>query len=245
MPDDDVVRAAPQARRRLLTIKVRPRDDAPDQASLDPGGLERGDHDDLTGLWNRRRFEDELDCTPRDGERRALLCIDVDGYREVIQRHGPHAAEGVIRSISYALAQRLRPHAALARTGGDGFAAVLPGMTPHLLRSLADDLCTACTTSYIPPVPVACTPPSASVARSLTRGRRRTTTRWPPSTQPSITRRSQAVTAPSCTTPRTARRRAREAQPEGEWAVRRDCGRAGECRVIGMFTSWGCSSGFY
>ena len=122
---------------------MRPSDDVPEQASLDPGALDPGDHDDLTGLWNRRRFEAELDRTPRDGERRALLCIDVDGYREVIQRHGPHAAEGVIRSIAYALAQRLGPHETLARTGGDEFAAVLPGMAPHLLRSLADDLCTA------------------------------------------------------------------------------------------------------
>ena len=67
----------------------------------------------------------------------------MDRYREVIQRHGPHAAEGVIRSISHALAQRLRPYETLARIGGDEFAAVLPGTAPHLLRSLADDLCTA------------------------------------------------------------------------------------------------------
>lgn len=122
---------------------MRPREDVPEQASLDPGALDPGDHDDLTGLWNRRRFEDELDRTPRDGERRALLCIDVDGYREIIRRYGPHAAEGMIRSISDALAQRLRPHATLARIGGDEFAAVLPSMAPHLLRSLADDLCAA------------------------------------------------------------------------------------------------------
>lgn len=122
---------------------MRPREGAPEQASLEPGALDPGDHDDLTGLWNRRRFEAELDRTPRDGERRALLCIDVDGYREMIERHGPHPAEGVIRSIAYALARRLRPQEALARTGGDEFAAVLPGMAPHLLRSLADDLCTA------------------------------------------------------------------------------------------------------
>jgi diguanylate cyclase len=119
------------------------RDDMHEQTSLDPGALDAGGHDGLAGLWNRRRFEDELDRTPRDGERRTLLCIDVDGYREVIQRHGPDAAEGVIRSISYALAQRLRPHETLTRIGGDEFAAVLPGMPPHLLWSLADDLCTA------------------------------------------------------------------------------------------------------
>ena len=124
-------------------IKMRPNDDPPEQASHDPGALDPGDHDDLTGLWNRRRFEAELDRTPRDGERRALLCIDVDGYRDVIQRHGAHAAQGLIRSISHALAQRLGPHRTLARIGGDEFAAVLPATAPDLLRSLADDLCTA------------------------------------------------------------------------------------------------------
>ncbi len=67
----------------------------------------------------------------------------MDGYREVIQRHGPHAAEGLIRSISSALAQRLRPQRTLARIGGDEFAAVLPETAPRLLRSLADDLCAA------------------------------------------------------------------------------------------------------
>ena len=122
---------------------MRPRDEVPEQASLDPGALDPGDRDYLTGLWNRRHFEAELDRRPRDGERRALLCIDVDGYREVIQRHGAHAAEGVIRSISDALARRLLPHETLARIGGDEFAAVLPGMAPGLLRRLAIDLCTA------------------------------------------------------------------------------------------------------
>ena len=98
--DHDPAPSRPQAGNpEGAKVKMRPRDEVPEQASLDPGALDPGDRDDLTGLWNRRRFEDELDHTPRDGERRALLCIDVDGYREVIERHGPHAAEGVIRSI--------------------------------------------------------------------------------------------------------------------------------------------------
>jgi diguanylate cyclase len=126
---------------------MRPRDGVPAQASLDGRALDLADHDDLTGLWNRRRFEEELDRriagSLRDGERLALLFIDVDGYRDVIQRHGARAAEGLIRSISQVLAKRLRPNKTLARMGGDEFAAVLPSATPNLLQSLADDLCTA------------------------------------------------------------------------------------------------------
>ena len=120
----------------------------PGQASPDKGALELADHDDLTGLWNRRRFEAELDrriagSAGQDGEPLALLSIDVDGYRDVIHRHGEPAAQDLIRSISHALANRLRPNEKLARIGGDEFAALLSGATPHLVQSLADDLCSA------------------------------------------------------------------------------------------------------
>lgn len=124
-----------------------PREGMAEQASLKPVALDHADRDHLTGLWNRRRFEEELDrrvaYSEQDGEPLALLWIDVDGYRDVIQRHGPRAAEGLIRSISRILAKRLSPNEALARMGGDEFAAMLPGVVPDLLRSLADDLCTA------------------------------------------------------------------------------------------------------
>ena len=126
---------------------MRPSEELPEQASLDVGAVDLADHDDLTGLWNRRRFEAELDRriagSGQDGERLALLSIDVDGYRDVIQRHGEGAAEGLIRSISAVLAERLRPNEALARIGGDEFAALVPGVTHHLVRSVADGLCTA------------------------------------------------------------------------------------------------------
>jgi GGDEF domain-containing protein len=63
--------------------------------SLDLGALDLADHDHVIGLWNRRRVEGELDQhvgrSLRDGERLALLSIDVDGYRDVIQRHGASA----------------------------------------------------------------------------------------------------------------------------------------------------------
>jgi trehalose synthase len=115
----------------------------PKQASLKPGALDPSDHDHLTGLWNRRRFEEELDRSRQNGERIALLSIDVDAYREVIHRHGERAAEGLIGSIAHVLAKRLFPNETLARMGGDEFAAVLRNATPERVQSLADGLCTA------------------------------------------------------------------------------------------------------
>ena len=96
-------------------------------AALDPG-----DRDALTGLWNRRRFETELDRARENAEHVALLSMDVDRYREVIQRHGAAAAEGLIQAIAHVLAERLRPDDTLARMGGDEFAAVIRHATPPL-----------------------------------------------------------------------------------------------------------------
>ena len=111
---------------------------SPGAATLDPG-----DRDALTGLWNRRRFETELDRARQDAERLALLSIDVDRYNDAIQRHGAAAAQQLIQAIAHVLAERLRPDDTLARMGGDEFAAVFRHVTPPLIQSLADGLCTA------------------------------------------------------------------------------------------------------
>jgi trehalose synthase len=109
----------------------------------DAAALDLADHDALTGLWNRRGFENELDRARQNAERLALLSIDVDRYNEAIRRHGAASAEGLIQSIAQVLAQRLRPNETLARMGGDEFAAVFHAATPSLIQSLADGLCAA------------------------------------------------------------------------------------------------------
>ena len=123
-----------------------PTDSTP-KLPLDESAPDPADHDPLTGLRNRRRFENDLNRhlthIRADSERPALLLIDVDRYREVIHQHGPAAAEGLIRSIAEVLAKRLAPNETLARIGGDEFAAILTGMAPRLVQGLADDLCTA------------------------------------------------------------------------------------------------------
>ena len=129
--------------RRAVTRSEGPRTGVRERASHGAWGLDLADRDHLTGLWNRRRFEKELDRSRQKGERLALLSIDVDAYNAVIDRHGADAAEGLIRSISHVLAKRLQPNQTLARMGGDEFAAVLRGATPQHVQSLADGLCAA------------------------------------------------------------------------------------------------------
>ena len=167
------------------------------QRALDPG-----DRDALTGLWNRRRFEQELDRARENAEHLALLSIDVDRYNEVIQRHGPAAAQGLIQTIAHVLAERLRPNDTLARMGGDEFTAVFHPRRPRSSRAWPTGSARPCASSHRPPAPTGFLPPSALAPRSSTRARRRTTKRGSPPTPPCTRPRSQAATAPSCTSPR-------------------------------------------
>jgi len=125
------------------TGSIGPTAGVPAQTSPSAAALDPGERDALTGLWNRRRFETELDRARQNAEHVALLSMDVDRYRDVIQRHGAAAAQGLIEAIAHVLAERLRPNDTLARMGGDEFAAVLHAATPPLIQSLADGLCAA------------------------------------------------------------------------------------------------------
>ena len=87
------------------------------------------DHDFLTGLVNRRRFEQELrqhvDLVSRYGASGALLLIDLDNFKDVNDSFGHKAGDDLLKSIAGLLAQRLRRTDLLARLGGDEFGLLL------------------------------------------------------------------------------------------------------------------------
>jgi diguanylate cyclase (GGDEF)-like protein/PAS domain S-box-containing protein len=91
------------------------------------------DHDDLTGLVNRRRFQEELRRHLAEGRRYglggALLVLDLDGFKEVNDTHGHSAGDRVLCAVADALRSRLRESDIVARLGGDEFAVLLPRET--------------------------------------------------------------------------------------------------------------------
>ncbi len=86
-------------------------------------------HDAMTGLPNRRLFQERLDNTlarsQRSGTRFALLFIDVDKFKSINDRWGHDAGDEVLKVIAKRLMSNTRKADAVARIGGDEFVVLL------------------------------------------------------------------------------------------------------------------------
>lgn len=87
-------------------------------------------HDSLTGLYNRRKFEDLLDLLLADARRyneaKSWLCyIDLDNFKQVNDSCGHMAGDELLLQIAQGLKSAVRSSDHVARIGGDEFAVIL------------------------------------------------------------------------------------------------------------------------
>jgi diguanylate cyclase (GGDEF)-like protein len=98
--------------------------------------------DSLTGLKNRRRFEEELRAamarSRRDRTSGALLMIDLDHFKQVNDSRGHQAGDRLIKEVASVLRRRTRASDVLARLGGDEFAVVLPNCSRSEAQVVAE-----------------------------------------------------------------------------------------------------------
>lgn len=105
--------------------------------------------DELTGLANRRAFDEALRREFKRAQRQrgllALAVLDLDQFKHYNQRHGHEAGDAALQRVSALLAERFkRDTDVVARLGGEEFVALLPGFgmaeAQGVLESLRDDL---------------------------------------------------------------------------------------------------------
>src|SRR5215213_5052842 len=87
--------------------------------------------DPLTGLRNHRAFQEdlarELQRVGRSGDPLSLVILDVDGLKEINDRHGHQAGDERLQAVAHAVRASHRGSDLAYRVGGDEFAVILSG----------------------------------------------------------------------------------------------------------------------
>jgi diguanylate cyclase (GGDEF)-like protein len=103
-----------------------------------------GTRDPLTGIFNRRYFDQHLEAdfrlAVRHKEELSILMVDIDRFKVVNDSFGHLAGDTVLRTLSAQLGGRVRHEDILARYGGEEFVIILRRTSPDGALRLAESL---------------------------------------------------------------------------------------------------------
>ena len=104
--------------------------DVTELATYEQKMMEMNVRDGLTGIYNRRHFENRLssECErhERYDRRLSMIMIDIDFFKKVNDTYGHQCGDYVLKSVSSGIAQAIRKTDCLARYGGEEFCCLLP-----------------------------------------------------------------------------------------------------------------------
>jgi diguanylate cyclase (GGDEF)-like protein/PAS domain S-box-containing protein len=102
------------------------------------------ERDPLTGLYNRRSFQHELQRrlanAARQGTQVALLLFDLDDFKLINDRYGHQAGDKVLVQVATEVSALVRRSEFLVRLGGDEFALICEPEGPEALQTLSERL---------------------------------------------------------------------------------------------------------
>ncbi len=96
--------------------------------------------DPLTGVLNRRGSLGRLDAMLEQDGLPCLLMLDIDHFKSVNDTYGHLFGDKVIRAVATACSNLVGNNGAVARLGGEEFAALLPGVDLDEARALAEEV---------------------------------------------------------------------------------------------------------
>jgi diguanylate cyclase (GGDEF)-like protein len=125
--------ATEEGKLRAMTVSLSARSETLEHAALTDG---------LTGMQNRRYFDDALKEYLEEFRRIdkpvGLMILDLDHFKQVNDTHGHDVGDEVLRAVANCLKDMTRYHDVVARLGGEEFAVVTPNMEAELLSKFAE-----------------------------------------------------------------------------------------------------------
>ena len=102
-------------------------------------------HDALTGLPNRSNFnarlDHEIEAAVASGQRLAVLCLDLDRFKEVNDLFGHASGDRVLQTFAKRITGLLDDSQMMARLSGDEFAIIVPGLSnPSVAGRIAESI---------------------------------------------------------------------------------------------------------
>jgi diguanylate cyclase (GGDEF)-like protein len=133
--------AWPQSARRLVRVAATETAAALDRADSFRAAETSASTDPLTGLPNRRYFEEFstlLSGRRRAGDAVAVLMIDIDKFKGLNDTYGHPAGDQVLRQVAGAITAAVRDHDVPARIGGEEFAVLLRNPGPEVALEVGE-----------------------------------------------------------------------------------------------------------
>lgn len=153
--------------------------DISDQVAYQKQLIDLAYRDTLTGLGNRKAFNEQLQHAVVHSHQVALLYIDLDRFKQVNDRFGHAVGDALLSRVGERLRSSLRQPDQAFRLGGDEFAVLLENAEPEQAESLGSRLLTVLASPYhlggqlidfvTPSIGIAFNPLDAGDADALTR----------------------------------------------------------------------------
>lgn len=111
------------------------------------------EHDPLTGLYNRRSFQELLEryhkLSKRNSQALSLVFLDIDNFKEINDKYGHYTGDKVLQRFAELLRTHLRETDLIARWGGEEFLIALSDTELEYAHNVAEKVRTIVTEDFI------------------------------------------------------------------------------------------------